>query len=148
MRISLSLCSLLDAASQACSSSSRSVPCVSQPLIHRNIAPFDQKSLTLQWESPGRNQALVRRLEKGLDWASILAGAMGAVALILLSVLDTARHPSLHRLFLLLFMLGVVLSALFTTLEYRRLGKMFIERSFLKLSYRFKQAIVVLEVCL
>ncbi|KAH0605079.1 uncharacterized protein H6S33_005061 [Morchella sextelata] len=95
-----------------------------------------------------RNQALVRRLEKGLDWASILAGAMGAVSLILLSVFDTARHPSLHRLFLLLFMLGVVLSALFTTLEYRRLGKVFIERSFLKISYRIKQAIVVLEVCL
>lgn len=96
----------------------------------------------------GRNQALVRRLEKGLDWASILAGAMGAVSLILLSVFDTARHPSLHRLFLLLFMLGVVLSALFTTLEYRRLGNVFIERSFLKISYRIKQAIVVLEVCL
>ncbi|KAH8145560.1 uncharacterized protein LAJ45_10360 [Morchella importuna] len=95
-----------------------------------------------------RNQALVRRLEKGLDWASILAGAMGAVSLILLSVFDTARHPSLHRLFLLLFMLGVVLSALFTTLEYRRLGNVFIERSFLKISYRIKQAIVVLEICL
>lgn len=96
----------------------------------------------------GRNQALVRRLEKGLDWASIVAGAMGAVALILLSIFDTARYPSLHRLFLFLFILGVVLSALFTTLEYRRLGKVFIERSFLKISYRVKQAIVVLEVCL
>lgn len=47
-----------------------------------------------------------------------------------------------------MFMLGIVCSALFTTLEYRRLGKAFIERTFLKLSYRFKQIVVVLEVIL
>lgn len=61
---------------------------------------------------------------------------------------DTARHPTLHSTFLFVFMLGIVCSALFTTLEYRRLGKAFIERTFLKLSYRFKQAVVVLEVSL
>lgn len=87
-------------------------------------------------------------IEKGLDWASIISGAAGAAGLVLLAVFDTARHPALHSTFLLVFMLGIVCSALFTTLEYRRLGKAFIERTFLKLSYRFKQVVIVLEVTL
>ncbi|KAI5779493.1 Frag1/DRAM/Sfk1 family-domain-containing protein [Geopyxis carbonaria] len=95
-----------------------------------------------------RNHSLNRRLERTLDWASIAAGFMGAVSLLLLSVFDTRRYPTLHRLFLFLFMLGIVLSALFTTLEYRRLGNTFTDHPVLKISYRFKQAIVVVEVAL
>lgn len=94
------------------------------------------------------NQALVRRLERTLDVLSVLAGLLGAVCLILLSILDTRRHPHLHRMFLLLFMLGVVFSALFTTIEYRRLGKTFTQHPVLRWSYRFKIGIVVLEVLL
>jgi len=45
-------------------------------------------------------------------------------------------------------MLGVVFSALFTTIEYRRLGKTFTEHPILKISYHFKQAIVCVEVAL
>jgi len=95
-----------------------------------------------------RNHSLIRRLERTLDVLSVLAGLMGAVCLLLLAVFDTRRHPSLHRLFLLLFMLGVVFSALFTTIEYRRLGKTYTEHPILKISYRFKQAIVCGEVAL
>jgi len=94
------------------------------------------------------NHSLIRRLERTLDVLSVLAGLMGAVCLLLLAVFDTRRHPSLHRLFLLLFMLGVVFSALFTTIEYRRLGKTYTEHPILKISYRFKQAIVCGEVAL
>lgn len=95
-----------------------------------------------------RNHSLSRRLERTLDWASMASGLMGAVSLLLLSVFDTRRHPTLHRLFLFLFMLGIVLSALFTTLEYRRLGNTFTNHPVLKLSYRFKQVIVLVEVFL
>jgi len=93
-----------------------------------------------------RNQALIRRLEKTFDYLSILAGLMGCVALILLSIFDTDRHPSLHRLFLFLFMLGVVLSAIFTTAEYWRLGRTFTGHPVLKFSYYSKLVIVVVEV--
>lgn len=94
------------------------------------------------------NHALIRRLERTLDVLSVLAGFMAAVCLILLAVFDTRRHPGLHRLFLLLFMLGVVLSALFTTIEYRRLGETFTGHPILKISYRFKQVVVFAEVSL
>ncbi|KAA8905567.1 Frag1/DRAM/Sfk1 [Sphaerosporella brunnea] len=95
-----------------------------------------------------RNHALPRRLERWLDLLSVIACFIGSVCLILLAVFDTRRHSSLHRLFLLLFMLGVVFSALFTTVEYRRLGRTFSERRVLRVSYRFKQTIVVLEIAL
>jgi len=95
-----------------------------------------------------RNHALIRRLERTLDALSLVAGLVGAVCLVLLAVFDTRRHPSLHRLFLLLFMMGVVFSALFTTVEYRRLGKTFTQHTVLGWSYRFKQGIVAVEVVL
>ena len=42
--------------------------------------------------------------EKVLVSLSIVFAIMGTAGLILLSIFDTLRHPSLHRLFLLLFM--------------------------------------------
>jgi len=54
----------------------------------------------------GRNHALKSRLENSMDWLALAAGSLGAVSLILLAVLDTRRHASLHKLFLALFMLG------------------------------------------
>jgi len=41
-----------------------------------------------------------------MDWLALAAGSFGAMSLILLAVFDTQRHPYLHRLFLLLFILG------------------------------------------
>lgn len=95
-----------------------------------------------------RNHALIRRLERALDVLSLLAGLLGSVCLILLAVFDTRRYPTMHRLFLFLFMLGVVFSALFTTVEYRRLGKTYTQHPMLGWSYRFKQGIVAVEVAL
>lgn len=142
------LCLSLGAASPVFSSSYRSAQCVSSTRISSHTNHHSAPNTNVTNQPPDRNHALVHSLEKGLDWASIISGAIGAAGLILLSIFDTVRHPPLHSIFLLVFMLGIVLSALFTTLEYRRLGKAFIERIFLKLSYRFKQAVVVLEVCL
>lgn len=92
-----------------------------------------------------RNQALLRRLDRVLDLLALLFGFLGGVSLILLSVFDTNRHSKLHGLFLLLFMLGIVLSALMTTFEYRSLGKSFTEHRVLKYSYRGKMVMLVLE---
>ncbi|KAH0605120.1 uncharacterized protein H6S33_005102 [Morchella sextelata] len=90
-----------------------------------------------------RNQ---RRLETAVDIAAIGAGGLGAVSLILLSIFDTASFPRFHNGFLCLFMLGVIFSAVFTTLSYRVLGTAFIERAVLKTSYQIKQWIVIIEV--
>ena len=91
------------------------------------------------------NQALTRRLERCLDLAALFSGALGCMSLVLLSIFDTARHAAIHRLFLLLFMLGIVLSALFTTLEYRRLWKTNRERKWLRYSYIAKSGLLVME---
>jgi hypothetical protein len=51
---------------------------------------------------------------------SILAFAgsiVGGAGLILLSIFDTRRFTSLHRAFLLVFMLGVAFSAIFIVIE-------------------------------
>ncbi len=46
------------------------------------------------------------------------------------------------------FGLGVVFSAIFTTVEYWRLGRTFTEHPIIKISYHFKQVIVIVEVAL
>lgn len=94
------------------------------------------------------NHALIRRLERTLDQLSVLAALIGGIALVLVAVFDTRRHPRLHKLFLLLFMLGVIFSALFTTIEYRRLGRTFTEHPIIRVSYRFKQAVVCIDIAL
>jgi uncharacterized membrane protein YdcZ (DUF606 family) len=61
--------------------------------------------------------------EKVLSGLTIVFAILGTAGLILLSIFDTARHPQLHNIFLLLFIAGYVLSAIFICWEYQRLGK-------------------------
>ena len=48
---------------------------------------------------------------------AILGSLIGGVGLICLSIFDTKRFTSLHRVFLLVFILGVAISAIFTVIE-------------------------------
>lgn len=59
----------------------------------------------------------MRRRETVFSVLAVLGSVLGGAGLILLSIFDTKRHPSLHRVFLLLFMVGVALSAFFTCIE-------------------------------
>lgn len=59
----------------------------------------------------------MRNREHIFSIMAILGSFIGGVGLILLTVFDTKHHTSLHRLFLLIFMLGVALSAVFTVVE-------------------------------
>ena len=54
-----------------------------------------------------------------LSTLAILGSIIGGAGLILLSVFDTKRHHNLHRIFLLVFIIGVALSAIFTIAEVR-----------------------------
>ena len=69
------------------------------------------------------NRALPGYRERILDRLALLFGLLGCVSLTLLTVFDTARHHYHHRVFLLLYMLSIIISALFTTLEYYYLGR-------------------------
>lgn len=60
--------------------------------------------------------------EKVLSGLSLVFALVGTVGLICLSIFDTLRHPTLHDLFLLLFIAGYVISAIFICWEYQRLG--------------------------
>ena len=66
----------------------------------------------------------LRTRERVFGSLAVLAAFIGGVGLVLLSIFDTKRHVSLHRLFLLIYMIGVAFSALFTIVEVR-LGPLF-----------------------
>lgn len=73
----------------------------------------------------GRLAKNMGRAEKILSALSIVFALLGTCGLILLSIFDTVSHPRLHDGFLLLFMGGYIVSAIFICAEYQRLGKSF-----------------------
>ncbi|KAK3906558.1 putative frag1 dram sfk1 family protein [Staphylotrichum tortipilum] len=96
----------------------------------------------------GRLVPNTSRGQKVLGGLTIAFAVLGTAGLILLSIFDTARHPSLHNLFLLLFIVGYVLSAIFSCWEYQRLGVRYREHRVLRLSFWVKLAFVLIEVVL
>ncbi|KAI5116746.1 hypothetical protein M0805_008136 [Coniferiporia weirii] len=97
----------------------------------------------------GRLHPDMRRREKVMASLAILGSFIGGLGLILLSVFDTKRHPNMHRGFLLLFVVGAALSAIFTVIEYRWLDKSFGQRfRLLRISYIFKAVFVFVLIVL
>ena len=86
--------------------------------------------------------------EKVLSGLSIVFAVGGTAGLILLSVFDTLHHPKLHDGFLLLFIAGYVISAIFICAEYQRLGIHFREHFILRFSFWLKLIFIIVEVCL
>jgi hypothetical protein len=76
-----------------------------------------------------RNTTLTEKVLSGLSMAFALMGTCG---LILLSIFDTLRHHTLHDIFLLLFIAGYVISAIFICWEYQRLGIHFRQHAVLR----------------
>ena len=60
--------------------------------------------------------------EKVLMALTIIFAIVGTVGLICLSIFDTWRHAQLHDIFLILFIGGYLISAIFICWEYQRLG--------------------------
>ncbi|KAI0368675.1 hypothetical protein BV20DRAFT_969066 [Pilatotrama ljubarskyi] len=96
----------------------------------------------------GRLVANMRRRERVLSCLSIFFASVGMCGLILLSIFDTKRHPSLHRVFLLVFIVGVGLSAIFTVSEYRWISHDFVEIRKLKHAYIAKGTIAGILILL
>ncbi|KAL9125825.1 MAG: hypothetical protein Q9217_005033 [Psora testacea] len=87
-------------------------------------------------------------IEKVLSALSIIFAVAGTCGLILLSIFDTLRHPRLHDGFLLLFIAGYVISAIFICAEYQRLGVHFRQHRILRFSFWMKLLFVLLELLL
>ncbi|KAI1169816.1 hypothetical protein F4777DRAFT_571686 [Nemania sp. FL0916] len=84
--------------------------------------------------------------EKILSGLSIFFAFVGTIGLTFLSGFDTYRHPQLHDVFLLLFILGYLLSAIFICWEFQRLGKKYRQHRILRSSFWVKLTFVLVEL--
>jgi len=96
----------------------------------------------------GRLIPNMRNREKVFSSLAILGSFIGGAGLILLTIFDTNRHTTLHRLFLLVFIVGVALSAVFTVMEFRWISKEFTEVRNLKHAYITKAIIASMLILL
>ncbi|MCJ1418064.1 hypothetical protein MMC32_004409 [Xylographa parallela] len=96
----------------------------------------------------GRLERNTTKAEKVLSVLAIIFAIAGTAGLILLSIFDTLRHPHLHDGFLLLFIAGYIISAIFLCAEYQRLGIHFRNRRILRISFWLKLSFILVEICL
>ncbi|MCJ1294760.1 hypothetical protein MMC34_006318 [Xylographa carneopallida] len=96
----------------------------------------------------GRLERNTTRAEKVLSVLAIIFAIAGTAGLILLSIFDTLRHPHLHDGFLLLFIAGYIISAIFLCAEYQRLGIHFRNRRILRISFWLKLTFILVELVL
>ncbi|KAL2162699.1 hypothetical protein VTH06DRAFT_6535 [Thermothelomyces fergusii] len=96
----------------------------------------------------GRLAPNTRTREKVLSSLAIVFAVVGTAGLILLSIFDTVNHRSLHNVFLYLFVVGYVLSAIFISWEYWDLGRTHRSARVLRLSFYIKLAFVTVEIVL
>jgi len=86
--------------------------------------------------------------QKIYSFCATLAAIVGAAGLILLTIFDCKNHNRLHNIFLGVFIIGYIVSAIFICWEYQRLGIHYREHSILRRSFWVKLAFIGLEICL
>lgn len=59
----------------------------------------------------------MRTRERVFSVLAIICGLIGGFGLLFLSIFDTKRFPNEHRIFLLVFIVGVGFSAIFSVIE-------------------------------
>lgn len=89
------------------------------------------------------NTSIWQKIYSGISIVAALAGGAG---LILLSIFDCVNHNRLHNIFLAIFIIGYIISAIFICWQYQRLGIHFREHSVLRASFWIKLAFILLEV--
>jgi len=110
---------------------------------------LDLSFLSERWlRHSGRLAKNTSLAEKILSGLSLVFAAIGTAGLILLSIFDTLRHPKLHDVFLVLFIAGYVISAVFICAEYQRLGIHFRQHRVLRISFWLKLTFILVEVAL
>jgi len=81
-------------------------------------ASYSGSLLRTDYVTPGRRLVPAMRIRERVYAAlAILGSFIGGAGLICLSIFDTKRYTVLHRVFLLVFILGVAISAIFTVIE-------------------------------
>ncbi|KAI6125084.1 Frag1/DRAM/Sfk1 [Pisolithus croceorrhizus] len=96
----------------------------------------------------GRLAPEMRRREHVFGVLSVIGAFIAMLGLALLSGFDTQHYASLHRVFLLVFMIGVALSAIFTVAEYRWIAQDYQHMRKLRRAYIAKATIAGILVAL
>ncbi|KAI4624917.1 uncharacterized protein J4E87_005398 [Alternaria ethzedia] len=86
--------------------------------------------------------------QKIYSGCATVAAIIGAAGLILLTIFDCKNHNRLHNIFLGVFIIGYIVSAIFICWEYQRLGIHYREHSILRISFWIKLFFIITEVCL
>ncbi|KAI9455500.1 Frag1/DRAM/Sfk1 family-domain-containing protein [Boletus coccyginus] len=89
----------------------------------------------------GRLPPELRRREHVFGRLAIVGAVIAMLGLACLSGFDLGRYPTTHMVFLLVFLVGVSLSAIFTVIEFRWLAHDFAEIEKLKRAYVAKAVI-------
>jgi len=96
----------------------------------------------------GRLHPNMRRRERAFAILAIIGSLIGGAGLLFLSIFDTKRFPKTHRVFLLVFIVGVGLAATFTVAEYRWISKDFHGVRKLRIAYIMKAIIATILILL
>ncbi|KAH7166229.1 Frag1/DRAM/Sfk1 [Dactylonectria macrodidyma] len=86
--------------------------------------------------------------EKTLAYLTIVFALLGTVGLICLSIFDSRNHKRLHNTFLLLFIVGYMISAIFLCWEYQRLKIKHRAYKILRISFWVKLGFIIVELSL
>ncbi|KAF2757094.1 hypothetical protein EJ05DRAFT_477320 [Pseudovirgaria hyperparasitica] len=113
------------------------------------VVSLDLAFIAERWlRHKGRLTPNTSLFQKICSILSIIAAVVGAAGIILLSIFDTLHHPRLHNIFLVLFIAGYIVSAIFICIEYQRLGIHFREHRILRISFWIKLSFILLELAL
>ncbi|RYO87112.1 hypothetical protein DL764_008908 [Monosporascus ibericus] len=94
----------------------------------------------------GRLVPNVSLREKVYFGLTIVFAIVGTVGLTCLSGFDTLHYPQLHNIFLVVFIVGYLLSAIFICAEFQRLGKTYRHHPWLRYSFAIKVVFILIEV--
>ncbi|KAF2405523.1 hypothetical protein EJ06DRAFT_468438 [Trichodelitschia bisporula] len=114
-----------------------------------SVVTLDLAFIAERWlRHRGRLAPNTSMTQKALSGASIICSIGGAAGLILLTIFDTLHHHRLHDVFLCVFIIGYVLSAIFICIEYQRLGRAFDRSKIIRISFWIKLFFILAEIAL
>ena len=113
------------------------------------VVTFDLAFIFERWlRHAGRLSANTSHWQKVYSLCATIAAIIGAAGLILLTCYNNRDHNRLHNIFLAVFIIGYIVSAIFICWEYQRLGIHYRHHSILRISFWIKLFFIVTEVCL
>jgi hypothetical protein len=113
------------------------------------VVTFDLAFIFERWlRHSGKLAQNTSRWQKIYSVCATVAAIIGAAGLILLTIFDNKNHDKLHNIFLGVFIIAYIISAIFICWEYQRLGIHYREHSILRISFWIKLFFIITEIAL